>query len=176
MLKKSHLLAVALASAAILFSGCGPKYLKTSASLDSQTHVGTIVAAGEGKEFGFINHASLLNNAINYPLQIAAEKTLDSGMKYFSIMEPVEISNDGPGGVGTAEEFIKKCSNNSFIESMAYLKNPCKIALGSLKYPAGGVLKIKMYNETNRPTNILSYDAKAVLDYLKANDLLQEAH
>lgn len=176
MFRKNHLSIIALASTLLVFSGCGPKYLKTSTSLDAQTHVGTIVAAGEGKEFGFINHASLLNNAINYPLQIAAEKTLDSGMKYFSIMEPVEISNDGPGGVGTVEDFIKKCSNNSFLESMAYLKNPCKIAMGNLKYPAGGVLKIKMYNDSNRPSNILSYDAKAVLDYMKTNDLIQEAH
>lgn len=157
-------------------SGCGPKYLKTNANINPSNHTGTIIAAGEGKEFGFINHAKLLNNAINYPLQLSAEKTLESGMKYFSILDPVEISNDGPAGVGTAEEYVNKCATNSFAESLAYLKNPCKIAKGNLNYPAGGILKIKMYDDSDRPKNIQSYDASLVVEYFKANDMHQEAH
>lgn len=176
-MKKTHLLtASTLITASLLMSGCGPKYLKTSTAIDPKDHVGTIIGAGEGKEFGFINHAKLLNNAINYPLQLAAEKTLESGMKYFSILEPGEIANDGPGGVGTAEEYINKCATNSFVESLAYLKNPCKIAKGNLNFPAGGVLKIKMYDDSNRPANIATYNANVVLEYLKNNELLQEAH
>lgn len=176
-MKKTHLLASStLIAASLLMSGCGPKYLKTNANIDPQTHVGTVIAAGESKEFGFINHAKLLNNAINYPLQLSAEKTLESGMKYFSILDPVEISNDGPAGVGTAEEYVNKCSTNSFAESLAYLKNPCKIARGNLNYPAGGILKIKMYDDSNRPKNILTYDAMAVIQYFKATESFQEAH
>lgn len=176
-MKKTNLLVTSTLIAASLFmSGCGPKYLKTSTTIDPKNHVGTVIGAGEGKEFGFINHAKLLNNAINYPLQLSAEKTLESGMKYFSILDPVEISNDGPAGVGTAEEYVNKCATNSFAESLAYLKNPCKIARGSLQYPAGGILKIKMYDDSDRPKNIQSYDASLVLEYFKANDMHQEAH
>lgn len=165
-----------LIAASLLMTGCGPKYLKTSTNIDPNTHTGTIIGAGEGKEFGFINHAKLLNNAINYPLQLAAEKTLESGMKYFAILDPVTISNDGPAGVGTAEEYVNKCATNSFVESMAYLKNPCGIAKGNLNFPAGGVLKIKMYNDNDRPKNILTYDAMAVIQYFKASESFQEAH
>jgi len=165
-----------LIAATLLMSGCGPKYLKTSAYVDSKTHVGTVIGAGEGKEFGIINHAKLLNNAINYPLQIAAEKTLESNMKYFSILDPIDIANDAPGGVGTAEEYVNKCATNTLVESLAYLKNPCKIAKGNLNYPAGGILKIKMYDDNDRPKNIQSYDAKLVVEYFKANDMYQEAH
>lgn len=176
MNKRDLLLTSTLIAASLLMSGCGPKYLKTNASIDPKTHVGTVIGAGEGKEFGFINHAKLLNNAINYPLQLSAEKTLESGMKYFSILDPVEISNDGPAGVGTAEEYVNKCSTNSFAESLAYLKNPCKIARGSLQYPAGGILKIKMYDDSDRPKNILTYDAMAVIQYFKTTESFQEAH
>lgn len=176
-MNKTRLLStLTLIAASLLMSGCGPKYLKTNAVVDQKNHVGTIIGAGEGKEFGLINHAKLLNNAINYPLQIAAEKTLESGMKYFSILDPVEIANDGPGGVGTAQEYVNKCATNSFVESLAYLKNPCKIAKGSLQYPAGGILRIKMYDDNDRPKNIQSYDAKLVVEYFKTNDMYQEAH
>ena len=159
-----------------LLSGCGPKYYTTKVVVNPTNDTASVTAAGEGREFGFINHASLLNNAITYPLQLAAEKTIESGKQYFSITAPIEISNTAGIKINTAKDYIEKCANNNFVKSLAYLTNPCRIAGGNLNYPAGGKLDIQMYDDKNRPTNITSYDAKAILTYLKEQELLAQPH
>lgn len=163
-------------SGVFLLTGCGPKYYTTKVVVDPTNHTALVIAAGEGKEFGFINHASLLNNAITYPLQLAAEKTIEADKQYFSIMSPTEISNLAGIKVNTAKEYIEKCANNSFAKSLVWLTNPCKVAGGSLNYPAGGILNIKMYDDKDRPADIASYDAKAILAYLKEQELLASPH
>ncbi|MFA6143881.1 MAG: hypothetical protein WCW84_08095 [Sulfurimonas sp.] len=169
------LLSIAVAGA-ILMSGCGPKYYTTNVVVDPTKNSASITAAGEGKEFGFINHASLLNNAITYPLQLAAEKTIEVDKKYFSITDPMEISNLAGIKVNTAKEYLEKCANNTFAQSLLYLTNPCKVAGGNLNFPAGGKLNIKMYDDKDRPSDIASYDAKVILAYLKEQELLAQAH
>lgn len=161
---------------ALLLSGCGPKYYTTKVIVNPTNHTALVTAAGEGKEFGFINHASLLNNAITYPLQLAAEKTIESDKQYFSITTPIEISNSAGIKINTAKEYIEKCANNTFAQSLAWLSNPCKVAGGNLNYPAGGILNIKMYDDKDRPADIASYDAKAILAYLKEQELMAQPH
>jgi len=163
-------------TAAILLTGCGPKYYTTKVVVNPTNHTALVTAAGEGKEFGFINHARLLNNAIIYPLQLAAEKTIESDKQYFSITAPMEISNSAGVKINTAKEYIEKCANNGFAKSLVWLTNPCRIAGGDLNYPAGGILNIKMYDDKDRPADIASYDAKAILVYLKEQELLAQPH
>jgi len=161
---------------ALLLSGCSKKYYTTKVVVNPADHTASVVAAGEGREFGFINHASLLNNAITYPLQLAAEKTIESDKQYFSITAPADISNTAGIKINTAKDYIEKCANNNFAKSLAYLTNPCKIAGGNLNYPAGGALNIKMYDDKDRPADIASYDAKAILVYLKEQELMAQPH
>ena len=53
------------------------------------------------------------------------------------------------------------------------LTNPCKIASGSLHTPLGGQMFIKMYDDKDKPTDILTYDAKAVLAELKTINMYE---
>lgn len=155
-------------------TGCGPKYLTTSTIVNQKDNTVLVTGAGEGKEFGFINHASLLNNAIIYPLQLAAEKTLSSNKQYFSIVKPTEISNIDGVSVNTAKEYIDKCANNSFAKSLLVLSNPCRVAIGNLNYPSGGILHIKMYDDKDRPSDVFVYSANEVISYIKEQNLYAE--
>lgn len=169
------LLAIGI-TAALLLTGCGPKYYTTKVVTNPTDHTASVIAAGEGREFGFINHANLLNSAITYPLQLAAEKTIETEKQYFSITAPTEISNLAGIKINTAKDYIEKCANNGFTKSLVWLTNPCRVAGGDLNYPAGGKLNIKMYDDKDRPTDIASYDAKAILVYLKEQELLAQPH
>lgn len=163
-------------SGVFLMTGCGPKYYTTNVIVDPSNHTANVIAAGEGKEFGLINHSSLLNNAITYPLQLAAEKTIESEKQYFAIMTPLEISNMAGIKINTAKEYLEKCANNNFLKSQVWLSNPCRVAGGNLNWPAGGKLLIKMYDDKDRPADTATYDAKEVLAYLKSQELLAQPH
>jgi len=103
-------------------------------------------------------------------LEVAAEDTLKKGYKYFAFTYPKTISNINGSTMNTAKEFLKKCNGESELASQAkflltlgfYVPNNCKIfRRNGMK----AVFAIKMYKE--KPKDILVYNAKAVLDYLK---------
>ena len=90
-----------------------------------------------------------------------------NGYKYFAFHRPHAISNTDGGLINTAKEFIEKCVPNS--------ANPFEIGQGRCGWRGKGATEealVVFFKE--KPHDILVYDAKEVLDYLKANDLYRK--
>jgi hypothetical protein len=100
-------------------------------------------------------------------LQNASQLTLDEGYKYFAFHKPNPISNTNGGLMNTAEEFIKACVPSS--------ANPFEIGQERCGWLGSGAVDealIVLFKE--KPHTIVVYDAKEVIDYLKAHDMFRD--
>lgn len=171
MKTKRYFIAALVAFSALVFSGCASKMIPPTGSYydgknergDAYTILGNVPEAAM-----FTTKAGYLNSVIAYPLQIAAEDTLASGHKFFSIARPAELSNVDGIMINSANEYLEKCANNNVLKGLLVLTNPCMVAYGPLERPFGGKLMIHMYD--TKPQNHLAYDAAQVLEELKAKN------
>lgn len=171
MNSKKYLIMAFVGLSALVFSGCSAKGVPPTGSYyDGKNERGdAYTIMGNKVEIPFFSTtAGYLNSVITYPLQVAAEDTLASGHKYFSIIKPAQISNADGIMINTAGEYMEKCANNNVLKGLLVLTNPCQIAYGSLERPFGGVLMIQMYDA--KPQDILVYDATQVIAELKAKE------
>jgi hypothetical protein len=171
MKPKRYFIAAFITFSALVFSGCASKGIPPTGSYhegkNERGDVYTILANAPEASM-FTPSASYLNSVIAYPLQIAAEDTLASGHKFFSIIKPAELSNVDGIMVNSANEYLEKCANNNVLKGLLVLTNPCKVAYGPLERPFGGRLMIQMYD--TKPQDHLAYDAAQVLEELKAKN------
>lgn len=151
--KLSFLLIISF-SFALLLTGCGGKQLVTGAysKQDAISDDFSIVAKAPDRGF-MTSKATYLNETIAYTLQVAADQTLAKGYTYFAIVKPAEISNTDGIMVNTSKEYLDKCATNNVLKGVFVLHNPCKIAVGSLETPKGGVMEIRMYKSQDAKRN-----------------------
>jgi len=114
------------------------------------------------------------NNHILSGIQKAAQDTLDTGNKYFSIIKPNKLASLN---ITTLKEYKDNClSNNPFGGGDA-----CDVSndnllrftlVGHYLEEAGAKMLIKTYK--TKPDNIKVLDAQEILDQLKQNKELQK--
>lgn len=196
-MKKTKKLAIgiSLATAITLFTGCGaskapstpvnakdikieklkelyPTLAITQEDLDS----GSILFSGASGDYSMLSMVKQ-NNHLRSGIQKAALDTLNSDKKYFEVIEPKTLADKK---LDNYEQFSKEClSENPFGGS-----DPCDITDSSFFLRTSGVLGhfidnsatakllIKTYNQ--KPSNIKVFDAKEVLESMKAKEELQE--
>lgn len=113
------------------------------------------------------NH-TMWTNATITALQTAAVGTIQMGYNYFAIKAPAKISNFAGNTMNTAEEYVKECSTS--MAQLIYQRDPCEVhSRGSKRV---GDLLVKMY--VVQPVEVVTYDAKAVIEYLKKEELYFE--
>lgn len=167
MLKKALML-IFLCGIVFSFSGCVAKVfvdplIGTEKSIKGDV-VGKMIYV-EGKETWRSPSAGYNVKTRNiHVLQNAADATLNEGYKYFAIARPMEISTlENKTIMNTPQEFIEKCT--PFGGQIANLGNHRCGFDGEKVWAAVLIIAFK-----EKPLTFLVYDAKEVVDYLKANE------
>lgn len=118
-------------------------------------------------------HLCLQHTKWNYGtyavLQSAAEATLKSGHKLFSIEDPDILAEST---INTLEEFVERCSVHAG-HMLAQNNNPCKIGKSVSSRRKRDML-IKVYNHP--PLERLTFNAEKVLEKMKTLDLYEPDH
>jgi len=169
-LKSLLVLSVTSLSMAVLFSGCGMKSYGTNLSkeLQNPNDVPGKIYYIEGKEAWRSPSAGYNAKTRNiHILQNAANLTLNEGYKYFSINRPIQISNFDGSLVNTAEDFIQKCTPP---EGQIFDVGNGRCGFNGSTVTEG--MMIVVFKEV--PKTVLSYDAKNVVEYLKAKEMYRE--
>jgi hypothetical protein len=156
----------------IILSGCAAKYVKEKCvflpNIDKPVY--TFEFASGDNSLTWDGKSEKLNAVT---LQIAAEQTLDRGFKYFAFVYPKQISNVDGSLINTPEEFFKKCNSHfGYLKRVATLGFYSPTGKCGINTDDGGLIgrfAIIMYKK--KPKDILVYDAKYVLDYLKKHGL-----
>jgi predicted lipoprotein with Yx(FWY)xxD motif len=182
-MKLQHIITTGLLASAILFSGCASKALsgkpynlsqdKTSGVDKELAKNGSDVMLiyGFTKGMNSISRAADAQKTALYMFQLAAERTLEAGDGYFAISRPKIISNTLGGTMHTVEEFKDRCYNNagaqvaSAFDAFGLGTYGCNIGFGDS--PRSGFLEIVTYKE--RPSEVMTYDAKQVIESLKTS-------
>ncbi|RXJ79042.1 hypothetical protein [Arcobacter sp. F2176] len=107
------------------------------------------------------------NNVLAATIQAAAETTLLKDKKYFAILSPAAMSNLNGVLINTPEEYFKKCEI-TMGDVLTFQTNKC----GLIPRNNNGIMTIKVFSE--RPHDILVYDANEVIKYLKTNGKYDE--
>lgn len=137
---------------------------------------GNILFSGASGDYSMLTMVKQ-NNHLRSGIQKTALDTLKSNKKYFEVIEPKTLADKQ---LSNYEEFSKEClSNNPFGGS-----DPCDITNSSFFLRTSGMLGhlmdndakakllVKIYDE--KPTNIKVFDAKELLEAMKAKKELQE--
>lgn len=161
-----------------LFTGCGSKqgyafnvtkdikkcnsFAKKYRSSDSFCNLTAeydlihITGVGESSMFTIPQY----NNSTAAAIQVAAETTLKKKHNFFSIAYPERLSNFHGSLTNTAKGYFKECDIDTK-NVLSFNTDPCRFH----SKPRVVHLAIETYLE--RPENVLTYDAKEVLQYLK---------
>ncbi len=163
MLKKISL--VSVATAMLLFSGCGKKpQVKMLSHTSSESQAIVKIDNGAGTPSWAANE----NKAFRNSLEASAKLTLKKGYKYFAINAPKEISTTKGSLRNTAKELLDYCSANSLVISNFGGSGLHKCGV----YNTRMNIMITMYKEEQ--DGFLVVDAAKLLTYFKANDLLSD--
>lgn len=161
----------------LLLSGCGSRYgqafkitkdvkvctnhankhMKDSSFCELTINNELINVYGRGDSSMFTITRYNLSTAAG--LQVASQTTIQRDHKYFAIAYPPQVSNFHGSLLNTPEDFFKKCDIGAS-NVVGFNLDPCNIHY----HPGGTNLVIVTYSE--RPENVLTYDAKEVLNYL----------
>ena len=123
-----------------------------------------------------ISRASDIEESAYFTLQRAAEVTLARGDKYFAVNAPQAMSNLNGSTINTMEDFIEKCgtsaggSMGSMFDAFGANNYYCNIS--GVKIVHYGYIEVAFFKE--QPDHVLVWDAQAVIDYLKKEDLYKE--
>jgi hypothetical protein len=149
-----------------------PNLTITQEDLDA----GNILFSGASGDYSMLSMTKQ-NNHLRSGIQKAALDTLQSNKKYFEVIEPKTLAEKQ---LSNYEEFSKEClSSNPFGGS-----DPCDITNSSFFLRTSGMLGHLMDNDAKakllvkiydkKPNHTKVFDAKAVLEAMKAKDELQE--
>lgn len=186
MEKQIGLISVSI-STLFLFTGCGPKYSegivlpkyekfcieqkianKKVCNFISKDKKEALLIRGVSSRSSYLLTSKAINNYMYATLQTAADTTIMKNANYFSILAPSKISNLEGILINTPKEFIEKCEI-SIKDALIFNINKC----GMRKSPRPtSDLVIQLYK--SKPHNIITYDAKEVITYLKEKDLYDE--
>ncbi|RXJ98679.1 hypothetical protein CRV02_13085 [Arcobacter sp. CECT 8989] len=179
---KNRLLLITLPMLLVfLFAGCGSKhghaYYVPKDMNKCTVHANKYRVSNSyctlTKEYALINITGIgessmftipqYNNSTAAGLQVAAEATLKRNRNYFAIAYPPKLSNFDGSLINTAKEYFEKCEINT-ANVLSFNTDPCQLHYK----PRVVELVIESYKE--RPENVLTYDAKEVLQYLKEEE------
>lgn len=183
-MKINQIINISLIAAAVVFSGCSSKALsgkpynlsqntKYNAEKElAKSGSDVMLIYGHTKGMNSISRAADAQATALYMFQLAAERTLEAGDSYFAIARPKIISNTLGGTMHTMQEFKERCYNSSgahvasAFDAFGLGTYGCNIGIGDS--PRHGFLEIVTYKES--PSEVMVYDAKQVIDSLKAAD------
>ena len=159
----------------LMFSGCAAKFVKTATDFSS-TYNKPIYKYYFATGSNSISYDTVSEKLNAVTLQIAAEQTLKKGNKYFAFVFPEQISNVDGSLINTPEEFFKKCNSHfGYLKRVATLGFYRPTGICGINNDDGGILgKFGIIMFKKKPKDILVYDAKYVLDYLKKHDLYDD--
>ena len=156
---------------AFFLSGCVVKPYMTEMSIEKQIRNDVV-----GKYYYVEGRVSWASPSAGYNIktrnihiiQNAADLTLNEGYSYFSIARPFDISTlEKNSIVTTAQEFIDKCTPP---EGQIFDVGNMRCGFNGTSATAGVIIAV--FKE--RPLSFLSYDAKDVKGYLKANEMYRD--
>jgi len=194
-IKNKLILGCSLTAAITLLSGCGAsvapktpvnakdikieklKELYPNLSITQKDlNDGNIIFSGANGDYSMLSMVKQ-NNHLRSGIQKAALDTLTSNKRYFTVLEPKTLADKK---LTTYEQFSDQCLSSNPLGG----GDPCDITNSSFFFRTSGVLGhfmdndseakllIKIYNE--KPSNIAVFDAKEVLEAMKAKKELQE--
>lgn len=164
---KKLLLAMGITAASLLLTGCSPKVSVVKKNMMLHGEKETIYLI-QGKE-SWRSPSGSYNVATRnrHMLLNAAKATLHEDKKYFAIYSPEPISNVKGSLVNTPEEYMDACMPSG--ANLTVVGNElCGFHTSKMRQ---GIL-ILMYSE--KPHEYPTYDAQAVIDYMKKNDYDRE--
>lgn len=147
----------------LVFVGCSSKPLVIQDKNSGLTAIKINNGAGS-PSWGANEKASTID-----ALQVAADATLSQNKSYFYIVKPDDISNEKGSMMNTAKEYIEKCTPSSglMLNVGGAGLHKCGVA-----YNTKAMLVIKIVD--SQTNEIITYNAKDVVDYLKANGIYDD--
>lgn len=174
-----NLLFGCLAVSVVLFSGCSSHKIGTPVNMGpvekgSQEIVWLI---GEKNDSGnSMSRASDAEESGYFTLQRIAEVALEKDERFFAINAPKSLSNYDGSTISTMEEFTEKCTSSTlggFGSAFdAFGLNSYACNLSGTRMVHHGYAEVVFFK--TQPDHVLTWDAKAVIDYLKKEDLYKE--
>jgi len=181
---KKMILILTVAMGAMFFTGCSQKgsgvelnnnkktcqvkfkkFLRDDSVCELAEDNNLILVTATG-EYSMATQSSF-NNSTIAGLQVASELTLKKKDNYFAIAHPSTLSSFQGSLINTPQEYIKKCEIN-IGNMLTFNQDPCRLHPQNSK-PRVVRLAITTYKE--QPINVLTFNAKETLTYLKENDL-----
>ncbi len=160
---------------ATIFAGCGGHMVEVGKLPQKAGMIENIKVEAPKAMF----QAETRNNANILAIEASALSTIKNGYRYFSIDLPKgAVSNTYGSLVNSAKNYIKTCNTNStgkelgvslLTLGLVVVKLPDSCHIASIAGDGEGWLRI--YAFKNQPLNYTSYNAKAVIKYLKDNKL-----
>ncbi len=166
---------VAMGAIITLFAGCGGHMVEVG-KLPKKTDMIADIKIEAPKA---LFQAEARNKANILAIEAAAKSTIKNGYRYFSIDLPKgAVSNTHGSLVHSAKDYIKTCNTNSTGKEIGAslltlgmfsvtLPDSCHIASKA----GDGKGWLRIYAFKTQPLNYTSYDAKAVIKYLKDNKM-----
>lgn len=184
-MKMKSLLLLALALITIFgMSGCSSNQLGIATNVNTirsnpeyqQENKNIYLIGTKNDTSNSLSRASDIEESAYFTLQHTAEITLDRGDKYFAIYAPKALSNFQGSTINSMEEFIDKCGS-SILGSIGssfdkYGLNTYYCNTSGVEMVHSAFIEVVFFKE--RPLNTLVWDAQAVLDYLKDENLYRE--
>ena len=137
---------------------------------------GNILFSGASGDYSMLNMKKQ-NNHIISGIQKASMDTIKSGGKYFEVIAPKTLADKK---LSSYEQFSKECLSSNPLGG----GDPCDITNSSFFLRTSGMLGHLMDNEakakllvkiySQKPTDVIVYNANNVLESLKKNDDLQK--
>ncbi len=162
-MKKSLKIASMSILAVAALSGCSSKNGIYSYAPNEKG--GDLAVKVSGMDGMMMMRSTVMNRAVFRAVQVTSEKTLENGGQYFSIVEPLSVSNGAGSMINTPKEFIDKCGSIGGLNLVEIMSPPCP---GVLEGDRIARLKSKVYKE--KPTDAIVWDANKTLEYLKTQE------
>lgn len=185
-MKNSNLIKFSIGILTVLImTGCGSNqlgipietnkivgYLKQKNTTDDKIYlIGTKNTTSDS-----LSRASDMEESAYLTLQHTAELTLKSGNKYFAIYAPKMMSNYAGSTISSMEEFEAKCGTSilggfgSAFDKFGLNTYYCNIS--GVRIVHTGFVEASFFKR--KPLDILVWDARAVIDYLKKEDMYKD--
>jgi len=170
--------------AALVMTGCSSNQLGTPTNINNIStnpeaglnNVDIYLIGTKNDTSNSLSRASDIEESAYFTLQYTAETTLEGGDKYFAVNAPKAMSNFDGSTISTMEEFVDKCGTSalggfgSAFDKFGTNSYYCNIS--GTKIVHTGFMEVAFFKE--QPLTILVWDAQAVVDYLKKEDLYKE--
>ncbi len=182
-MKRTIFTTIVIIGASVLFTGCGSytggalelnhnkktcqitfnKFLKDTSACELAEKNDLVVVDGRG-DSSMLTHV-MYNKSTAAVLQVASEITIKKKDNFFAIAHPTLLSNFQGSLINTPQSYLEKCEINAG-NVLTFNADPCNL---HPRKKREATLAIVTYKE--QPNDVLTFNAKEVLNYLKEKNL-----